>query len=101
MGVYKRLLPSLGDYITNHGGQVNLSHVDVILAEVGNIEDYVFTMKHQNEEREKERREQFKARKKTVNGKSRDNLQAAMALKESMSSSGLNSGKEEDKDPSV
>merc|ERR1712238_435282 len=148
--VYKRLLPSLGDYITNHGGQVNLSHVDVILAEVGNIEDYVFTMKHQNEEREKERREQFKARKKTVNGKSlddprtaiqeappkvmgraarilekqkqkelssnkggnkseitpshmksRDNLQAAMALKESMNSSGMNAEKEEDKDPSV
>ena len=32
--VYKRLLPSLGDYITNHGGNVNLSHVDVILANV-------------------------------------------------------------------
>ena len=48
--VYKRILPTLGDYITNHGGEVNLSHVDVILAEVGAIEDYVFSMKHQNEE---------------------------------------------------
>lgn len=70
--VYKRILPSLGDYITNHGGQVNLSHVDVILAEVGSIEDHVFSMKHENEQREKERREQFNARKKQANGRSLD-----------------------------
>ena len=70
--VYKRILPSLGDYITNHGGQVNLSHVDVILAEVGAIEDHVFAMKHENEEREKQRREEFKARKKQANGRSLD-----------------------------
>ena len=57
--VYKRLLPSLGDYITQSGGKVNLSHVDVILAEVGAIEDYVFGMKHQSEQREKERRSRF------------------------------------------
>ena len=55
--VYKRLLPSLGDYVTTHGGQVNLSHVDVILAEVGAIEDYVFDMKHANEENQKKRRQ--------------------------------------------
>jgi len=60
--VYKRLLPSLGDYITKSGGNVNLSHVDVILAEVGAIEDYVFSMKHENEERERRRREEQKAR---------------------------------------
>jgi len=142
--VYKRILPSLGDYITNHGGQVNLSRVDVILAEVGSIEDYVFTMKHENEVREKERREQFKARKKHANGnslddprnavfqkkprvmgraarilekeqaerslkkevrgkinsshmKSRDNLQAAVALKESLNDS-RDRKKEEDQD---
>lgn len=76
--VYKRILPSLGDYVTNHGGQVNLSHVDVILAEVGSIEDYVFTMKHENEERQKERREQFKARKKQANGRSLDDPRTAM-----------------------
>ena len=76
--VYKRILPSLGDYITNHGGQVNLSHVDVILAEVGSIEDYVFSMKHENEEREKERREQFKARKKRLNGRSLDDPTTAI-----------------------
>jgi 5'-3' exoribonuclease 2 len=68
--VYKRVLPTLGDYITNHGGEVNLSHVDVILAEVGAIEDYVFQMKHHNEEGEKRRKEQTQERKKylTRNG---------------------------------
>lgn len=56
--VYMRVLPSLGDYITSHGGEVNLSHVDVILAEVGAIEDYVFTMKHENEQKEKASRKE-------------------------------------------
>ena len=58
--VYKRILPSLGDYITRSGGNVNLSHVDVILGEVGAIEDYVFGMKHENEERMKQMKEQNK-----------------------------------------
>ena len=57
---------------------MNLSHVDVILAEVGSIEDYVFTMKHENEEREKQRREQFKARKKNANGRSLDDPRTAV-----------------------
>lgn len=60
--VYKRILPTLGDYITSHGGEVNLSHVDVILAEVGAIEDHVFLMKHEADESQKRRREQNKAR---------------------------------------
>ncbi len=67
--MYKRLLPTLGDFITDHGGQVNLSHVDVILAEVGAIEDYVFQMKHQNEVNDKKRRREFKERKKQLTGK--------------------------------
>ena len=54
--VYRRLLPGLGGYLTDHGGKVNLDRVDVILAEVGAIEDYVFEMKHKNEENEKSRR---------------------------------------------
>ncbi|KAL3911795.1 MAG: hypothetical protein SGILL_007142 [Bacillariaceae sp.] len=70
--VYKRVLPSLGDYITNHGGQVNLSHVDVILAEVAAIEDYVFEMKYQNEQKNKRIREERKQRKKNANGRSLD-----------------------------
>lgn len=48
--VYRRLLPGLGGYLTDHGGVVNLDRVDVILAQVGGIEDYVFEMKHKNEE---------------------------------------------------
>jgi len=60
--VYKRILPSLGDYITSHSGEVNLSHVDVILAEVGAIEDYVFSMKHENEEKEKQSKKEQSAR---------------------------------------
>lgn len=70
--VYKRILPSLGDYITNHGGQVNLSSVDVILAEVGSIEDHVFSMKYDNEQREKKRRAEFNQRKKNAKGRSLD-----------------------------
>ena len=66
--VYKRLLPTLGDYITNHGGRVNLSHVDVMLAEVGALEDYVFAMKHENEEQEKRRRDEARYRRKERRG---------------------------------
>jgi len=62
--VYKRILPSLGDYITSDSGNVNLSHVDVILAEVGGIEDYIFNMKHQNEQHDKEKRRQMDERRK-------------------------------------
>ena len=58
--VYKRILPGLGGYLTDHGGRVNLDRVDVILAEVGSIEDYVFEMKHANEQRDKARRAQMK-----------------------------------------
>lgn len=58
--VYKRILPGLGDYITNHGGQVNLRHVDVILAEVGAIEDLVFAMRYDQEQRMKAQDEQRK-----------------------------------------
>mmetsp|Transcript_1721 Transcript_1721/g.2536 ORF Transcript_1721/g.2536 Transcript_1721/m.2536 type:complete len:1255 (-) Transcript_1721:466-4230(-) len=59
--IYKRLLPTLGGYITDHGGEVNLSRVDVILAEVGAIEDYVFQMKHDNEVTKKKRFERNQA----------------------------------------
>ncbi|CAM9925697.1 unnamed protein product, partial [Sphacelaria rigidula] len=40
--VYKRVISSLGDYLTADGGVVNLKQVDVIMAEVGEIEDEVF-----------------------------------------------------------
>lgn len=66
--VYRRLLSGLGGYLTDHGGKVNLDRVDVILAEVGSIEDHVFEMKHKNEENEKSRRAYHK-RNKTVGNK--------------------------------
>lgn len=76
--VYKRVLPSLGDYITNHGGQVDLSKVDVILAEVGSIEDYVFSLKHENEIRANQRRDEHKNRVKQANGRSLDDPRTAI-----------------------
>lgn len=64
LNVYKRLLPTMGDYLTRSGGHVNLGLVDIILAEVGAIEDHVFGMKHENEQRERQRREDQKAQRK-------------------------------------
>jgi 5'-3' exoribonuclease 2 len=54
--VYKRLLPTFGSYITKSGGAVNLSLVDVLLSEVGAIEDHVFALKHEHEQAERQRR---------------------------------------------
>ena len=51
--VYKRVLPTLGDYLTSPGGHVNLEHVDIILAEVGAIEDEVFRRRKSSEDAEK------------------------------------------------
>ena len=39
--LYISILPSLGDYLTRSGGNLNLSQVDVLLARVGEIEDVV------------------------------------------------------------
>lgn len=51
--VYKRILPSLGGYLTEPGGRVNLENVDVILAEVGAIEDEVFKRRKGAEDADK------------------------------------------------
>jgi len=59
--VYRRLLPAMG-YITESGGRVNLQKVDIILGEVGSIEDYVFKMKYENEQQDKRRREEQNTR---------------------------------------
>ncbi|RHY89197.1 hypothetical protein DYB35_008012 [Aphanomyces astaci] len=40
--VYAKLLPSLGGYLTKPGGDVDLDKVDVILAEVGAVEESIF-----------------------------------------------------------
>jgi len=60
--VYKRVLPTLGDYLTSPGGVVNLENVDVILAEVGAIEDEVFRRRKGADDAEKVRSAQIKAR---------------------------------------
>ncbi|TMW66177.1 hypothetical protein Poli38472_003942 [Pythium oligandrum] len=56
--IYAKLLPALGGYLTE-AGEVNLSRVDVILAEVGAVEDVIFqrrSMKQaENERRRKQR----------------------------------------------
>jgi 5'-3' exoribonuclease 2 len=77
--VYKRVLPSLGDYITKSGGNVNLNHVGVILAEVGSIEDYVFAMKYESEKQNDMKRKEMLARKKQ--GKKEDEPPLAGAIK--------------------
>ena len=64
LNVYKRVLPSLGGYITSEGGKVNLKAVDVILSEVGRIEDLVFKMRHDSDVRDRRRRDDQKKRKK-------------------------------------
>lgn len=57
--VYKDLLPSLGDYLTYPGGNVNLRQVDVILGKVGEVEDVVF-QRRKTAEDEDERRNQMR-----------------------------------------
>ncbi|CAM9502111.1 unnamed protein product [Ascophyllum nodosum] len=54
--VYKRVISSLGDYLTASGGVVNLKQVDVIMAEVGEIEDEVFRRRKVAETKDQARR---------------------------------------------
>jgi len=60
--VYKRILPGLGNYLSSPGGIVNLKAVDIILSEVGLIEDYVFGMRYENEDAVQKRRDSQKCR---------------------------------------
>lgn len=56
--IYAKLLPAMGGYLTA-GGEVNLSRVDVILAEVGAVEDTIFqrrALKQQENERRRKSR---------------------------------------------
>jgi len=70
--VYKRILPTLGDYLTKPGGDVNLENVDVVLAEVGAIEDEVFQRRKAAEDSEQMRRAQQKAARKVGIKNNRD-----------------------------
>lgn len=64
--VYKGLLPSLGNYLTSPGGNVNLSQVDVMLAKVGEIEELVFKMRKAAEDAEKRKLADMKNRNQAV-----------------------------------
>ncbi|KAG7376339.1 5'-3' exoribonuclease 2 [Phytophthora pseudosyringae] len=70
--IYAKLLPAMGGYITN-GGQVDLSRVDVILAEVGQVEDVIF-QRRAIKQAENERR-----RKSRLSNEKRDQIGAAAA----------------------
>lgn len=62
MECYKDVLPSLGDYLTSPGGNINLLQADVILSRVGEVEDQIFQRKKQAEtesERRMENRRQY------------------------------------------
>lgn len=47
-----QVIASLGDYLTANGGRVNLKQVDVIMSEVGEIEDEVFKRRKQADVKE-------------------------------------------------
>ena len=55
VGIYKRLLPSLGGYISENGGQLNLSRVDVLLSDLGVVEDSIFKQRKSKEDYFKQR----------------------------------------------
>ena len=56
---YKEMLPSLGNYVTSPGGEVNLQQADVILGRVGEVEDEVFRRKKGAEDNEERKRASF------------------------------------------
>ncbi|KAJ8524570.1 hypothetical protein ON010_g16547 [Phytophthora cinnamomi] len=70
--IYAKLLPAMGGYITD-GGDVNLSRVDVILAEVGQVEDVIF-QRRALKQAENERR-----RKSRLSNEKKDQIAAAAA----------------------
>ena len=104
MNVYQRVLPTLHQqfppgYLTMPGGNLNLPAINLILREVGAIEDYVFGLQHQNQQRrqaEKAQRRQGKpqrpppaadppkfrvqGRAARILGKSKNNAECAQAL---------------------
>lgn len=40
--IYKHLLPSLGDYLTDGKGGLNFAKVDVLLADIAKVEEEFF-----------------------------------------------------------
>ncbi|CAH0480371.1 unnamed protein product [Peronospora belbahrii] len=70
--VYAKLLPAMGGYLTD-GGHVNLSRVDVILAEVGQVEDVIF------QRRALKQAENERMRKSRLSNEKKDQIAAAAA----------------------
>lgn len=70
--IYAKLLPAMGGYLTD-AGDVDLSRVDVILAEVGAVEDVIFQRRALKQE-ENERR-----RKSRLTNEKKDQIGAAAA----------------------
>ena len=54
--VYKHLLPSLGDYLTNSSGGLNFTEVDVLLDHLARVEEEFFKQHQRNAERNEDRR---------------------------------------------
>ena len=63
LGIYKRLLPSMGGYISENG-VLDMSRVDVLLSDLGNVEDNILKARKVREEqwraREREKMEKIK-----------------------------------------
>ena len=57
--LYQSMLPSLGDYLTKAGGNLNLTQVDILLSKVGEIEDIVF-QRRKAAEQEQENRDRLR-----------------------------------------
>uniref|UniRef100_K3X1Z0 5'-3' exoribonuclease n=1 Tax=Globisporangium ultimum (strain ATCC 200006 / CBS 805.95 / DAOM BR144) TaxID=431595 RepID=K3X1Z0_GLOUD len=70
--IYAKLLPAMGGYLTDTG-EVDLARVDVILAEVGAVEDVIFQRRALKQD-ENERR-----RKSRISYEKRDQIAAAAA----------------------
>eukprot|EP00977_Amphora_coffeiformis_P005165 scaffold1112_cov92-Amphora_coffeaeformis.AAC.1 len=63
LNTYQRLMvqpPLRGQYLTQPGGNLNLPAINIILREVGAIEDYVFQLKHENEQRREAEKQRHK-----------------------------------------
>jgi len=71
LNTYQRLMvesPELRTqrYLTQPGGNLNLSAINIILREVGAIEDYVFQLKHENDARREMEKQRNQKHKKNV-----------------------------------
>ena len=87
--VYKEILPSLGEYLTSPGGNLNLEQVDVILGRVGEIEDLVFQKKKEAEDVLEKRKSQQKGY-----AKSGDVAEAKKQIEALMTANNAKNGRE-------